>query len=360
MATAFVYSDKFADFSYGTGHPMRPLRLKLTRDTIKQAGLLDLPGAKLVEARKAADDEILAFHTPAYLSALKEADSGETPAGAGVHGLGQGDNPVFSGVFEWSSYSTGASVQAAELVGSGAATAAFNIAGGLHHAMADRASGFCYINDPVVAIKSLEATGKRVVYIDIDAHHGDGVEAAFYDTDRVLTISIHESGRWLFPGTGFTRDLGEGAGRGFAVNLPVMPGADDRLFTKGFDEIVPPFIEAFAPDIMVTQLGVDTFKSDPITHLCLTTSGFEHMLRAFRSFSLPWVALGGGGYDMDNVRRAWAIAWAVMNGAPVPADLLDTQVDTQALEPDESDAIEKALDKDVSFLLREVLPFVKG
>jgi uridine phosphorylase len=242
---------------------------------------------------------------------------------AAAHGLGFGDNPVFKGVYDWSAFSTGASLEATELVASNKADVAFNIAGGLHHAMADRASGFCYVNDAVVAIKLLVQSGRRVAYVDIDAHHGDGVEKAFVDTDRVLTdrvltVSIHESGRYLFPGTGFPKEMGEGKGFGYAVNFPLMPGTDDALFLKAFNGIVPDFIDAFKPDVLVTQLGVDTFASDPLTHLELTTSGFEEVARVFKSFNLPWVALGGGGYEMGNVARAWTLAWAIMAGREVP------------------------------------------
>ncbi len=318
MRTAFLYSDRFASASYGGSHPMRPERLGLTRALIHSTGLLDAPDADERPARRAAESEILTFHTPEYIKALKEADSGNVPASGAEFGLGFGDNPVFRGVYEWSTLCTGASIQAASLVADGEVERAFNIGGGLHHAMPGRASGFCYINDPVVAINQLLERGLRVAYVDIDAHHGDGVEYAYYDTDRVLTISIHESGQWLFPGTGSVTDTGVGAGEGHAVNMPLEPGAGDVEFTAAFDRIVPAFVEAFAPDVLVTQLGVDTFATDPITHLTLTTRGFEHMVRAFAEFDLPWVALGGGGYDMSNVARAWTIAWAIISGAEVP------------------------------------------
>lgn len=360
MKTAFIYNDRVGTFSYGADHPMRPMRLKLTYELIKEKGLLKLPGAAVVEGRKAEEGEMLLFHTPEYLNVLKKADSGQVPEGGLAYGFGFGDNPAFEGVFEWSAYSTGASIQAAELVAGGEFDIAFNIAGGLHHAMPGRASGFCYLNDPAVAIKYLVGLGKRVAYVDIDAHHGDGVEAAFYDTDKVLTISLHESGHWLFPGTGFSTNMGEGKGRGYAVNLPLPPGAGDELFLLGFNEVVPAFIGAFKPDIIVTQLGVDSFATDPITHMNLTTNGFEDMLGGFKSFGLPWVALGGGGYDMDNVKRAWTLAWAVMNGVE----------DAEGLEPlrDEPSGrgllkdgeFKKFVEEEVAFLRKEVLPLVKG
>lgn len=371
MKTALIHSEKFGSVRYGPEHPMKPVRLRITFELMEALGLMRLPGAKVVEARPATDEEILSVHTPEYLRILKEADGGLVPDGEPVHGLGYGDNPVFKGVFEWSSYCAGASLQAAELVANGEADIAFNIAGGLHHALPDKASGFCYLNDPAIAIKYLLGLGKRVAYIDIDAHHGDGVEHIFQDTDRVLTISIHESGEWLFPGTGFAADTGFGAGHGYSVNLPMPPHAGDELFVKGFNETVPAFIEAFAPDIIVTQLGVDTFETDPITHLSLTTNGFEEIVKRIRSFGLPWVALGGGGYDISNVARAWSLAWAVMNGVKlhekIPHELMLKRGDVfttdklrdEPLKRPVNSAEIKDLEEQITFLKKNVLPLVK-
>jgi acetoin utilization protein AcuC len=163
--------------------------------------------------------------------------------------------------------------------------------------------------------------GKRVAYIDIDAHHGDGVQSGFYDTDKVLTISLHESGEFLFPGTGSVEEIGEGEGKGYSVNLPFYPGTGDDVFVRGFDEIVPPLIEAYKPDVIVTQLGVDTMASDPLAHLNLTTDGFCRMIERFRSFGIPWVALGGGGYDVSATARSWALAFGIMCGIEIPDEI---------------------------------------
>ena len=363
MKTAFLYNAKFGEFDYGQNHPMRPLRLKQTFELIKELGLLKLPDTKLIEARRATDAEILTFHTPEYLNALKRADSGgeDLSEEDAAFNINQGDCPAFPGVFEWSSYSAGASVQGAELILSGEADIAFNIAGGLHHAMAARASGFCYINDAVLAIKRLLKEGKRVAYVDIDAHHGDGVEKAFIDTDQVLTISIHENGFYLFPGTGFVENIGEGAGKGFSINIPLLPGANDAVFTSAFEDIVPKFIEAFKPDVLVTQLGVDSFTTDPLTHMCITTNGFSEMVEGFRSFNLPWIALGGGGYNLDNVKRAWTLAWAVMNNAEVPDNLPASLNDpTQKTPPPEIEKLKADAARTIEFLLTKVLPLVKS
>lgn len=390
IKTAFIYNERFGSFFYGADHPMRPVRLSLTYELIAALGILTPTGASVVEARMAAEAELLTFHTPEYLRILREANSGVAPVEGAGYGLGHGDNPAFKGVYDWSRLSAGASIQAARLVASGEADIAFNIAGGLHHAMSDRASGFCYINDPVVAIKYLLSLGKRVAYVDIDAHHGDGVQSAFYDSRDVLTISIHESGQTLFPGTGFSTEMGAGDGRGYSVNLPLPAGSGDSVFLRGFDEVVPAFIDAFKPDILVTQLGVDTFASDPLTHLCLTTNGFERMVRRFRSFGLPWVALGGGGYDIENVARAWTLAWAIMNGVELPDVIPPSLVASKQLTPFEkgrgthakwhgsgrgfaSDRLRdepladkklreselKAVDAALAFLKKEVLPLVR-
>jgi acetoin utilization protein AcuC len=288
MSTAFIYSDELGTCSYGKGHPMRPLRLALTYELITATGLADIPGSSILPARMATAKELSLIHTAEYINILREADTGIIPIDGPAHGLGAGDNPVFEGLYNWSCLSTGASVQAAELVAEGKADRAFNISGGLHHAMPARASGFCYFNDAAIAIKRLVELGARVAYVDIDAHHGDGVEYAFYETDKVLTISIHESGQWLFPGTGAVTDRGMNRYKGYAVNMPLPPETGDKEFVDAFMEIVPPALASFAPDILVTQLGVDTFYTDPITHLNLTTNGFERMVRFFAETELPW------------------------------------------------------------------------
>ncbi len=321
MRTAFIYSDRFAQFDYGANHPLKLIRLKLTYELIRACGLLAPSDPRVREPAPAGIEELLTFHTREYIDVLRASNNGEEVSGAEEYGLGPGDNPVFKGLFDGSLLVAGASLLAADLVESGEAEIAFNIAGGLHHARPSQASGFCYINDPVLAIKALVARGRRVAYIDIDAHHGDGVQWAFYDTDRVLTISLHETGRFLFPGTGFAQELGEGPGEGYSVNIPLPPEADDEVFAHAFSAVVPGLIEQFKPDIVVSQLGVDTFRSDPLTHLNITTNGFCKVVAMIKSLAPKWVALGGGGYDVANVARAWTLAWAVMNDAEAPEEI---------------------------------------
>ncbi len=321
--TAFIYSADYARFDYGPSHPLRNVRLRLTHDLIRAHGLLALPHTRVLETRPATLDEMLTFHDREYLEVLRRVDGGDVHGNVRgnlyAYGLGTGDNPIFPGVYQWSALVTGASWQAMELVASGQADVAFNIAGGLHHAQRAKASGFCYVDDPAVIIAHLADRGLRVAYVDIDVHHGDGVQFGFYETDRVLTVSLHESGFSLFPGTGFVEEAGEGKGQGFSVNVPFAPGTDDEIFISAFDTVVPPLLRAFAPDILVTQLGTDTHRTDPLANLSLTTRGFAHAVRAFRALGRPWIALGGGGYDVANVPRAWTLAWAIMNDVEPPA-----------------------------------------
>ena len=319
--SAFFVSNEYARFDYGAAHPMRIGRLALTVEVAGAYGLLDGPGVRVLPAKPAPDEDLHRFHRPEYLAALKRASAGETGRDLLRWGLGSGDNPPFPGLCEYSALLTGATLSAGRLVEAGQVRVAFNIAGGLHHAAPARASGFCYVNDAAVLIAELLARGRRVAYVDIDAHHGDGVQFGFYDTDRVLTISLHETGETLFPGTGFPEETGTGPGEGFSVNVPLAPGTDDEIFLWALEAVVPPLLRAYAPDLLVTQLGIDTHRTDPLAHLKLTIQGFRRAVEILRGCDLPWVALGGGGYDLANVPRAWTAAWAVMTGREIP-DLL--------------------------------------
>jgi len=321
LKTAFVYTDAYLDYDYGPTHPLRIIRLKLTYDLIKAYGLLALPSVQFISTIRAEEKDLAAFHGEEYLGILKHANGGRLTGNAYCLGLGPGDNPIFPGVYDFSLLVAGATLQAVDFVADGKGEIAFNIAGGLHHAMKSRASGFCYINDPAIGIMRLLSRGKRVAYIDIDAHHGDGVQKAFYETDQVLTISLHETGYTLFPGTGFEYEIGEGKGEGYAVNLPFPHETDDDIYVWAFEEIVPELIHAFQPDIVVTQLGVDTFYDDPLTNLHLSIFGYERIVKRIKDLAPRWVALGGGGYNISNVARAWTLAWGVMNGIELRDDL---------------------------------------
>ena len=321
-----VFSEAFSRHSYGPGHPLKVERLRLTMDLIRSYGLFDTSKAPWVEAREAEEEDLLLFHSPEYLQMLREANEGRAPMRAWKYGLGSGDNPVFPGLYDWSLLVAGATLECVRQVRDKDRQIAFNIAGGLHHALAARASGFCYINDPAVGIAKMVQDGLRVVYLDVDVHHGDGVEAAFYGTDQVLTISIHQHGDTLFPGTGFPDEMGEGPGRGYAVNVPLPPGTDDDLYLWAFMQVVPPLVRGYNPDVLVTQLGVDTLAADPLASLNLGIDGFSRVVKEIKSWDLKWVALGGGGYNIVNVARAWTKAWAIMKGVELPDNLPESFV----------------------------------
>ena len=319
---AFIYEDALSRHELRSDHPMRSVRLRYTYQLLQEYGAFDHPGAVLLDPRSATEAELAWLHTAEYVAAVRALGSGsqvEDPARFGFSGLG--DNPVYPGMYEAAVLSTGGSLLAAEMVASGEVGAAFNISGGLHHAAAGHASGFCVFNDPALAVHYFLNRGMRVAYVDIDAHHGDGVQEAFYGDDRVLTISVHESGKYLFPGTGFVAELGEGVGRGYSVNLPLYPYTGDDAYVDSFKRVVPPLIQAFAPDVLVTQLGIDSYHSDPLTHLQVTTEGYIETVRELAGLGLPWLALGGGGYDVTAVARAWTLAYGVMLDVDWPDQL---------------------------------------
>jgi acetoin utilization protein AcuC len=323
MTVGFVFTDDVLGYDYGPQHPLRVERLKLAKDLIEAYGMLDGPDILQETAAAATREDLLGFHTEPYIEVLKAANTGVSFPGLEQFGIGPGDNPVFPGMYDWSCLIAGASLIAGKLVAERKVDVAFSMAGGLHHARAARAAGFCYVNDPVLVILDLLKSGNRVVYVDVDVHHGDGVQWAFYDTDRVLTISLHQDGRTLFPGTGAVEEMGRGEGKGYSINVPLWPGTDDWLYLRAFDEVVIPLIQAYKPDVVVTQLGVDTFHGDPLASLDLTTQGFVRVMEKMKANFPRWVALGGGGYELINVARAWTLAWAVMIGRE-PQDEIPT------------------------------------
>jgi acetoin utilization protein AcuC len=321
MNTALVYSDAWRRFDYGPEHPLRMERLGLTWELMKAYGLTTLPGSAVHDPEPASEGAVARYHRPEYIEMLKACNEGMPPRAATFFGLGYMDNPVFPGVWDCARLVAGGSLLAADLIGRGEVDRVFHFAGGLHHAVDQRASGFCYVNDAVLAIMRLRERGLRVAYVDIDAHHGDGVQAAFYRDPNVLTISTHERGERLFPGTGFVRETGEGAGVGYSVNLPLEAYTDSAVYLSAFEEVVPPLLAAFKPDVGVAQLGIDAHRTDPLTHLALDIQGFARAVRRIAALSPQMLALGGGGYNLSNVARGWTAAWAVMNGIELPADL---------------------------------------
>jgi len=320
----FVWDPRIASHVYREDHPLKPERLIDVHETLERLGAFARPGARVLAPRPAARAEIERIHAPEYVEAVMQAST-DHDSDYSEWGLDpNGDTPPFEGMHEVSLLTTGGSLVAMEEVLAGRVRVAVNYSGGLHHAMARRASGFCIYNDPAIVCGVLADRGKRVAYVDIDAHHGDGVQAAFYDTDQVLTISLHESGRTLFPGTGFATERGRGTGAGYSINVALPAYTDDAAYIRAFDAVVPPLLERYGPDVLVTQQGIDAHFSDPLTHLEISTRTREHAMRAFAATPYPWVAMGGGGYSLDAVRRTWALEFLMMLGAEVPDELRDT------------------------------------
>ena len=320
---AFIYGEELAKRDSREGEIFGPTRLQYTHELLKAYQAFSVPDSLLIPPEDVDESSLLSFHTSEYVEAVKSLSKGEDRFNPARFNFSQiGDNPVYPGMYELSTLIVGASLQAAEMVSSGEVDVAFNCSGGLHHAAPGNASGFCIFNDVVIAIKKLLAKGLRVLYLDIDAHHGDGVQDAFYDSDRVLTISLHESGRYLFPGGGDTREIGRGVGEGYSVNIPLAPFTDDDIYLWAYDQVVPILVGSYKPDILATQLGSDTHYLDPMTQLSLTTEGYTGLLSRMRQMAPnTWLALGGGGYEPSVVVRCWTLAYGIMTGRDWPDEI---------------------------------------
>lgn len=310
---AIIYDESLWASGHPLGHPLRPERLRNTWQMLEAYDALSAENVQVIPPRFPTDDELAIFHTPAYIDAVRRLSQQESGINPAQYGFGLGDNPVFAGMFESEGLKVGACLVGTELLLTNQAEVVFNFAGGLHHAGKDQASGFCVFGDSVIAIKRMLQAGYRVAYIDIDAHHGDGVQNAFYDDPQVLKISFHESGLYLFPGTGFPYETGAGPGEGYSVNIPLLPYTDDKAFIWAFEQLVPPLLARFEPDIVVTQLGVDAHWEDPLTHLALTTHGFQAVIQQIQALSPRLLAVGGGGYAATVVPRVWTLAWGIMS-----------------------------------------------
>ena len=320
--TAFIYADELTRHTLSETHPMKPVRLRYTYELLEAYGAFDASNASVVAPREALLDELMWYHSAEYIEAVRRLNEGDATVDQRRFNFGQGDNPAYSGIYDAAVLSTGATMTAVELLLSGEADAAFSISGGLHHAMPSYAYGFCVFNDPVIGIKRMVAEGMRVAYVDIDCHHGDGVQHAFYDTDAVMTISLHESGAFLFPGTGHTQEIGAGRGRGYSVNMPLYPYTTDEVYLWALREVAMPLLQRFHPDVLVTQLGIDSHFKDPITHLALSVQGHAAAVEELASLGIgKWLALGGGGYDLQAVARAWALDFAVMSEQHLSAEI---------------------------------------
>jgi acetoin utilization protein AcuC len=311
----FVHSPQFEKYHYPPDCPFNISRAGKLQKIISSMGLLTGSSRCQVAPQPAERTILEKFHSDRYLDALQAAAKGDFSAEFLYMGIGTPDCPIFSDMYDYGIWACGATLTGANLILSGDAELAFNPSGGLHHAGPELAAGFCYINDVALACLVLAEAGKRVLYLDIDVHHGDGVQNTFYDRNDVMTISFHQNGRTLFPGTGFEDEIGTGAGKGYSVNVPLPIGTDDEAYMKAFTAIAPPLIEAYKPDCLVFELGADTLAGDPLANLQLTNNTYADIIYRLLDFGVPILMTGGGGYNIDNTVRAWALAWSVLCGA---------------------------------------------
>jgi acetoin utilization protein AcuC len=320
-----AWDDGLPSYNFGSQHPLAPVRVELAMALARELKVLDTPGVDVLGFQAADDDQLAMVHDRDYIAAVKRA--GSTLQGEARYCLGTTDNPVFSHMHEASALVAGGSIAAARSVWQGEAERAANIAGGLHHAMPGNAWGFCVYNDPALAIAwLLEHGAKRVAYVDIDVHHGDGVQTVFYDDPRVLTISLHESPLTLFPGTGRPSEIGGPDAEGYAVNVALPAGTGDAGWLRAFHAVVPPLLQEFQPEVLVTQQGCDTHALDPLANLMLSVDGQRSAYAALSRLAREtaggrWLLFGGGGYELVRVvPRAWTHLLAEAAGAPVPPD----------------------------------------
>lgn len=320
---SIAWDDSFSQYDFGEGHPMDPVRLDLTARLCRDLGLFE-PGDIEIIAPELPTDEVLArVHDPAYIEAVREASLDPTRAKERF-GIGTEDDPAFLGMHEVSARITEGTRLVAERVWKGEAEHGVNFTGGLHHAMRERASGFCIYNDAALAIDWLLANGaERVAYIDVDAHHGDGVERAFWNDPRVLTISLHETGTILFPGTGFPREIGGTDALGTAANIALPPGTKDAAWLRAMHATVPALVRYFKPDFIISQHGADTHYTDPLAHLSISVDAQRVAIETMHDLAHEvcggkWVGLGGGGYEVTGVvPRSWTHLVAIASHRPV-------------------------------------------
>jgi acetoin utilization protein AcuC len=321
-ALAVPWDDGLLGYGFGPRHPFNSVRVELTMALARELGVLDRPEVSVLAVEPADDLLLERIHDPAYVAAVKVA--GERQVADDVHGLGTVDNPLFPAMHESTARVVGATVAAARSVLDGSAVHGVNVAGGLHHAMPGKASGFCLYNDVAVAIGELLDRGvQRVAYVDVDVHHGDGVQAIFWDDPRVLTISLHESGRSLFPGTGFAHEIGGPLAPGSAVNVALPAGTGDSGWLRAFFAVVPPLVRTFSPDVIVSQHGCDTHALDPLANLLVSLDAQRVVHLAVHDLAHEvcggrWIATGGGGYELVRVvPRSWTHLLAIAAGAPI-------------------------------------------
>ncbi|APH04059.1 acetoin utilization protein AcuC [Bacillus weihaiensis] len=323
----FIYSPAFQQYKFHHDHPFNQLRVELTYDLLKKANALK--DEQIIEPRIATVEELALIHDIKYIQAVQKAGHGLLGNDEALnYGIGTEDTPIFPNMHEASSLLVGGTLTAVDYVMSGKAQHAANFGGGLHHGFRGKASGFCIYNDSSVAIRYIQEKYKaRVLYIDTDAHHGDGVQWSFYDDPDVCTLSIHETGRYLFPGTGNVTERGSGKGYGYSFNIPLDAFTEDESWLHAYRTSIEEVAAFFKPDVILTQNGADAHYYDPLTHLSATMAIYHEIPKiaheiAHKYCDGRWIAVGGGGYDIWRVvPRAWSLVWLMMNELPIPSDL---------------------------------------
>lgn len=338
-----IYSDDYLQYNFGSAHPLNQIRLKLAFELMKSYGIPDRNNVKVFKPPLAKEEDLLLVHDEDYVNYVKNLST-DHDREFYLHGLGPGDNPVFENMFNAASVHTGGTLLGCDLIMQKDVKHIFALGGGYHHALQDRASGFCIFNDPAIAIKYLQTKYKlkRIVYVDIDAHHGDGVQWIFYSDPSVMTISLHESGRYLFPGTGFIEELGKEKAEGTSVNVPLPMNTTDKAYLYAFKEVVVPLVKSFKPEFLIAQCGGDAHHSDPLTHLSLTTKSYLEISKMYRELSNElmdgrWMCVTGGGYDIMACTRMWTLMVSEMCGfhpdKNMPEDFIGLCKRTLGFEP---------------------------
>jgi len=368
MKSAFLYSEIFSQYDFGPLHPFKTTRAQIVYELCHRYNLLDRPWIQVVKPEPLSFEQLTLFHDREYLGLLQAASSKAFAFEMLGCGLGTEENPLIEGLFNLVALSAGATHRGAELLAQDDFTLSFNVFGGFHHAGRSHAEGFCYINDVGIALSYLTEKGFRVACIDLDAHHGNGVQDAFYGDNRILKISFHESGKTLYPWSGFETEIGEGPGKGYNINIPLPQGTDDETYLYAFFEIVPPVMKAFSPDITIGVFGADTHLTDPLTHFNMSNYSLCRAAKTIGELSSKLLALGAGGYNLYNSARTWSLLWATLNkiqpedsylGA-VGGMMYGPEVESGSLEEDTllctSGTIKETCHKEVE----RVVDFIKG
>ena len=368
VKSAFIYSEIFSHYDFGPLHPFKTSRAQIVYELCHRYHLLERPWIEIRKPEPLTFDKLASFHDSEYLSVLQAASYNPFSFEMLGCGLGTEENPIIEGLYDLIALSAGATYLGTQLLTEEGFTIAYNIFGGFHHAGRSHAEGFCYINDAGIALSLLLEKGLKVAYLDLDAHHGNGIQDAFYRDNRVLKISLHESGKTLYPWSGYETEIGEGAGKGFNVNIPLPRGTDDETYLYAFSEIVPPLMEAFAPDITIGVFGADTHHTDPLSHLNMSNHSLCRAVTTIVELSQKVLALGGGGYNVYTAARTWSLLWSVMNriepedvylGA-VGGMMYGPETESGSLEEDAPSITSGALKESTHKEVERVVDFIKG